>query len=77
MRQTLKEKKVVAEFEPQTDFFGRVVGVFVWLRPGFKFEPEGHCSGFDTLAEARRHVREDVQKCLCQDCQELLAGATS
>ena len=72
MKQTAKEKKVVDEFEPQVDYHGRVVGVFVWLKAGYRFEPEGHCSGFDTLAEARRHVRSDVTSCSCDDCKELL-----
>jgi hypothetical protein len=50
-------------------------GYMLYLQYGWRFNSEiVHCRNFDTMAELRAAVRDDVIPCDCAECLENLTG---
>ena len=50
-------------------------GYMLYLQYGWRFDSEiVHCRNFDTMAELRAAVRNDVISCDCAECLEYLNG---
>jgi hypothetical protein len=48
---------------------------FLWLPWGYRFSDDlVHCRGFDTLAEVKTAVKNDVIDCDCAECAEHKKG---
>jgi hypothetical protein len=46
-------------------------GFFLYLTFGWRFEDDlVHCRNFETMAELRKAVREDVIRCDCDECKQ-------
>lgn len=44
-------------------------GYMLYLPYGFKFYDEiVHCRGYDTMAEMRKSIKEEVIPCNCEEC---------
>jgi hypothetical protein len=48
---------------------------FLWLPFGYRFSDDlVHCRGYDTLAEVKQSVKNDVIECDCSECSEHIRG---
>jgi hypothetical protein len=48
---------------------------FLWLPFGYRFNDDlVHCRGYDTLADVKKSVKNDVIECDCIECAKHIRG---